>query len=403
MKKIAVIGGGASGVIAAIFAAANGADVTVFEKNERPLRKLMITGKGRCNITNESDNQKFLSNVLRNPKFLYSAINTFNCFDTMEFFESLGVKIKVERGGRIFPETDKAVTVVDALYKKAKDLGVKFIFSEVKTVKNGFSVNDISFNSVIIATGGLSYPLTGSTGDGYNFAKSLGHTVNTCIPSLVPFTSSDKFCSVLSGLSLKNITFSLYEDNNKKPVFSELGEMLFCHFGISGPLVLSASCHTDFSSHTYKGVIDLKPALTTDMLDKRILRDLSENSNKEIGNIIGLLLPVNLGKTVLGISNIPLNTKCCNLTKEMRKELIENLKNFKVNITGTRPIEEAIITRGGINVSEINPKTMESKIVKDLYFAGEIIDVDAYTGGFNLQIAFSTGVLAGTSAASLNK
>ena len=399
MLKVAVIGGGASGLMAAITAASNGAQTVIYEKNERMARKLMITGKGRCNVTNSADNEALQKAVIRNPKFMYSAFSEFNSADTIRFFENENIALKTERGGRVFPMSDKAVTIVDALVNKAKKCGVKFLHKEVFSVSNDLIINNTDkFDRIIIATGGASYTSTGSTGDGYKFAKSLGHTVTEVLPSLVPIESNDEWCSSLSGLSLKNVTFSVFNSSKNKLCFKEMGEMLFCHFGISGPLVLSASAHIDFNKDSYYSLIDLKPALSEDVLDKRLVRELSDAKTKEIQNIIGKIAPVNLGKVLLHLSEIPLTTKCCDVTREMRKKLLYTIKNLRVNLTKFRPINEAIITRGGVSVKEINPKTMESKIVSGLYFAGEVIDVDAYTGGYNLQIAFSTGFVAGKNA-----
>ena len=359
MLKVAVVGGGASGLMAASVAAKNGACVYLYEKNERMARKLMITGKGRCNLTNSANTETLLNSVVKNPKFLYSAFSEFNCQSTVDFFEGIGVKLKTERGGRIFPQTDKAVTIVDALVNYAKKCGVNFVFQEVKSINNNLVINNKDkYDKIIIATGGASYPLTGSTGDGYKFAKDLGHTVTEINPSLVPLNSSTEWCSSLSGLSLKNVTLKVVGNKKNKIVFKEQGEMLFCHFGISGPLVLSASCHLDFSKDTYYAIVDLKPALSLDVLDARILRELKEGKSKEIQNIIGKLVPVNLGKVILYLSNIPNNTKCHDVTKEMRLNLLNNLKALKIDVSGFRPLKEAIITRGGVSVKEINPKTM---------------------------------------------
>lgn len=397
--KVAVVGGGAAGLMAAITAAKNGANTVIFEKNERMARKLMITGKGRCNLTNSADRDTLQKSIIRNPKFLYSAFSEFDCSSTVSFFEALNVALKTERGGRIFPVSDKAVTIVDALVNEAKRVGVKFIHKEVKSISNNLIINNSDrFDKIIIATGGASYTATGSTGDGYKFAKELGHTVTDILPSLVPIECHDDWCSSISGLSLKNVTLKVFNSSNNKSVYSEMGEMLFCHFGVSGPLVLSASAHLNFNESSYYALIDLKPALSEEMLDKRLIREFAEAKTKEIQNIIGRLAPVNLGKILLYLSDIPLNTKCCDVTKEMRKSLLKTIKNLPVNFKGFRPINEAIITRGGISTKEINPKTMESKLIKGLYFAGEVIDVDAYTGGFNLQIAFSTGFVAGKNA-----
>ena len=406
-KNVAVIGGGAAGLMAAIKAAENGHCVTVFEKMERPCRKVMITGKGRCNVTNNCDNATLINNVTKNAKFLYSAFSQFSSRDTVEFFENAGVPLKTERGNRVFPLSDKSVDIVDALVKKTKQSGVKIINSAAYEIivdngavsgvilKNG---EKIPFDAVVLATGGKSYHLTGSTGDGYLMAEKLGHTVTPLTPSLVPLKLHEGFCSALSGLSLKNVTVSLFFADKKKPVFSSLGEMLFTHFGISGPLTLSASAHMRKGEPCdYKVVIDLKPALTNEQLDLRIQRDFSEFSGKIIANSLDKLLPKSLIPIIIKLSGIDSNTRVNQITKQQRAFLVETIKNFTLHPTDFRDIDEAIITSGGISVKEINPATMESKIINNLYFAGEIIDVDAYTGGFNLQIAFSTGALAGNS------
>lgn len=402
--KVAVIGGGASGLMAAITASKNGANTVIYEKNERMARKLMITGKGRCNLTNSADRETLQKSIVRNPKFLYSAFYEFDCTDTVKFFTDLNVALKTERGGRVFPVSDKAVTIVDALVNEAKRVGVKFIHKEVKNISSDLVINDSDkYDKIIIATGGASYTATGSTGDGYKFAKCLGHSVTEILPSLVPIECEDDWCSSISGLSLKNVTLSVFNTSKNKLAYSDMGEMLFCHFGISGPLVLSSSAHLNFNNDKYYALIDLKPALTEEMLDKRLIREFSEAKIKEIQNVIGKLAPVNLGKILLYLSNIPLNTKCCDITKEMRKSLLKTIKNLRLDLKGFRPINEAIITRGGVSIKEINPKTMESKLVPGLYFAGEVIDVDAYTGGFNLQIAFSTGFVAGKNASNMGE
>lgn len=405
-KRIVIIGGGASGLMASVSAAEEpDTYVTVIEKNDRPARKLMITGKGRCNVTNNSDVNGIIKNIPKNSKFLYSVFSRFNSYDTMSFFENCGVPLKTERGNRVFPVSDRAVDIVDALVNKAKSEGVKFIIGEAKTIlcsNNkvfGVRLNDgteISADSVIIATGGMSYPLTGSTGDGYNLAKECGHTVTALRPSLVPLVCHENFCSSLSGLALKNVNASFYEEGKKKPVFEEQGELLFTHFGISGPLTLSASAHLrNIGEKKYYCLIDLKPALTNEQLDKRLLRDFSDELNKDFSNSLDKLLPKSLIPVIVKLSGIKADLKVNQITKEQRQALVSVIKNFKLNITDTRPIEEAIITSGGISLKEIDPKTMQSKIVGGLYFAGEVIDVDAYTGGFNLQIAFSTGFVAG--------
>ena len=406
-KRVAVIGGGAAGIMAAVKAAERGHSVTVYEKKERPCRKVMITGKGRCNVTNNCTNETLIANVTKNGKFLYSAFNNFSSADTMQFFQSAGVPLKTERGNRVFPVSDKSVDIVDALVRKAKESGVKFVFNSVEDIiadDNGVSAvkfqngDFAECDAVILATGGKSYPLTGSTGDGYRMAESLGHTVTELMPSLVPLKIHEGFCTALSGLTLKNVTLSLYKSDKKKPVYESLGEMLFTHFGVSGPLVLSASAHIrrgDFSEYTLK--IDLKPALTEEQLDARIQRDFSENSGKILGNSLDKLLPKSLIPVIIKTAGLAHDIKVSNITRQQRLQLVNALKNLTLHPTGFRDIEEAIITSGGIKVSEIDPKTMQSKLIGRLYFAGEIIDVDAYTGGFNLQIAFSTGALAGGS------
>lgn len=407
MSETVIIGGGAAGLMAACAAADKGCRVTVAEKNERPARKLMITGKGRCNVTNNCDVDTLISNVPKNPKFLYSAFSQFNSQDVMRFFENNGVPLKTERGNRVFPVSDKAVDIVDALVSAAKNRGVKILHGAVCDIlTDGVAVTGarlengvvLKTDRVILCTGGKSYPLTGSTGDGYKMAAKLGHTVTDIKPSLVPLTVHEGFCTKLSGLSLKNVTLSVFESGRKKPEFSEMGEMLFTHFGISGPLVLSASAHIrHIEKKQYTAVIDLKPALNLEQLDKRILRDFSEELNRDFSNSLDKLLPKSLIPVIVSLSGIDGGTKVNNVSREQRRSLCELIKNLTLHITGFRPIEEAIITRGGISVKGINPATMESKLIKGLFFAGEIIDVDAYTGGFNLQIAFSTGHLAGSS------
>lgn len=409
MKNIIVIGGGPAGLMSAITAAQkydrDSASVTVIEKNERIGRKLMITGKGRCNVTNNCDVDTLIKNTPRNARFLYSAFSKFTPQDVMNFFEENGVPLKTERGNRVFPVSDKAVDIVDALAKVSKKSGVKTICGEVSsivlkdneisavTLKNG---EQIKADAVVLATGGMSYPVTGSTGDGYKISKALGHTVTEIKPSLVPLECHEGFCSRLSGLSLKNVTLSVFEEGKKKPVFSEQGEMLFTHFGISGPLVMSSSAYIrKIESKNYTAVIDLKPALDSEQLDKRILRDFSEQTNKDFINSLDKLLPKSLIPVIVGLSEINPHAKVNQINREQRTRLVTLLKGLTLNITGFRPIDEAIITSGGVSVKEINPATMESKIISGLYFAGEIIDTDAFTGGFNLQIAFSTGYLAG--------
>ncbi len=406
-KQVVVIGAGAAGMMAAISAARNGNKVTVVEKNTRPGRKIMITGKGRCNVTNNCDNSTLIKNVTKNGKFLYSAFSAFSSSDTMDFFESLGVPLKTERGARVFPESDRSVDIVDALHNECRRSGVKIICDSAEHVEiYNSTVSDVICSSgekipcdaVVIATGGYSYPLTGSTGDGHRIAKECGHTVTEIVPSLVPLKIREGFCTKLMGLTLKNVRFSVFEGNNSKPIYSEMGELIFTHFGISGPLVLSASAHMrKMGVAEYTATIDLKPALDTATLDKRIQRDFSENSGKILINSLNAMLPKSLIPVVVSLAHIDQNTGVSQITKQQRAALCDVLKGIKLHVEGFRDIEEAIVTSGGVDVREINPKTMESKKVKGLYFAGEIIDVDAYTGGFNLQIAFSTGNLAGGS------
>lgn len=406
-RKVAVVGAGAAGMMAAIYAAQNGADVTVFEKNFNVGKKLAITGKGRCNVTNDCDNAEFLKNVISNPKFLYAAINNLSTSDVKAFFEGLGVGLKTERGRRVFPVSDKAKDIVNALERYMLDLGCKLKHERVislvsdsacvtglKTVKEKYF-----FDAIILATGGVSYPLTGSDGDGFAFSKKLGINVTRLTPSLVPLVTCEDV-SELMGLSLKNVTLRLVDTKTQKIVFSELGEMLFTHFGMSGPLVLSASSHMhDLEEGKYTVKLDMKPALDISELDKRILSDFSKQINKDFSNSLGALLPSKIIPYIIKKSGISPDTKVNEITKEQRKALVQLLKELSFEIKSFRPIKEAIITSGGIDTKEINPSTMRSKKYDGLYFAGEMIDVDAYTGGYNLQIAFSTGALAGMHAA----
>lgn len=407
-KTIAVIGAGPSGMMAAITAAQNGATVTVFERNAKIGRKLMITGKGRCNVTNNCLPKDFIENVPSNGRFLYSAINAFTPQDTIDFFEKNGLALKTERGNRVFPESDRSLDVVDTLYKKAKNLKISIVNEKIKSLLvNNDKVMGIEselkkydFDSVIVATGGKSYPKTGSTGDGYTFAKQAGHTITEIRPSLVPLESDDEDIRQLQGLSLKNISFNVKDRKTKKVLFKDFGELLFTHFGISGPVVLSASAHMrNREKNEYVAEIDLKPALDSNVLSKRIQRDLDKNSAKDFINSLNELLPKSIIPIVVDRSKISSRKKSAEITKEERNTLVNVIKCFTVNISGFRPIDEAIITSGGVNTKEINPKTMASKLCRGLYFSGEVIDVDAYTGGYNLQIAFSTGYLAGLSAA----
>ncbi len=402
MSKIVVIGGGAAGLLCAAKSAEKGNDVTIIEKMNRPGRKLMITGKGRCNVTNASfELDDLISNVPTNPRFLYSAFSNFMPYDTMALFEELGVPLKIERGNRVFPVSDKAVDIVDALVNFANDSGAKIIHGSAKAFEleenkiKAVVLEDktkIECDKVCLCTGGKSYPLTGSTGDGYILAQSVGHTVTALKPSLVPLVCSNNFISKLQGLSLKNIEVTLYE--NDKDIYRDFGEMIFTHYGVSGPVILSASSHIkSMGKKQYKIKIDLKPALDFHTLDKRICRDFDEFANKDFVNSLSKLLPNKLIPVIVLLSGIPASEKVNQITREQRLKLVELIKKFYVTVSDFRPIDEAIVTSGGVNVKEINPKTMQSKIIDNLYFAGEIIDVDAYTGGFNLQIAFSTAVL----------
>ncbi len=403
-NSVVIIGGGASGLMAAVTAARCGKKVIVIEKMPRPARKIMITGKGRCNLTNNTDLNGLISNTCRNGRFLYSAFSAFSSEDTMSFFENEGVPLKTERGNRVFPVSDKSVDIVDGLVKAVKKSGVIITQGEVSDIitedgrVKAVTCTDGRYfdsDSVLIATGGCSYTATGSTGDGYRFAKKLGHTVTEIRPSLVPFEVYEGFCSALSGLSLKNVKLTVKV--NDKENYSEQGEMLFTHFGISGPLVLSASAvvDCDFKNDKCEAFIDLKPALSNEQLDKRVLRDFEMYKNKELIGALDGLLPKKLISVVVSSAGINPHTKVNSLTREQRGSLVNTLKALPLTVTGLRPFSEAVITRGGVSVKEVNPKTMESKLVEGLYFSGEVLDVDAYTGGYNLQIAFSTGYLAG--------
>ena len=409
-QKILIVGAGAAGLLAAGTAAGLGKDAIILERNERPARKVLITGKGRCNVTNNcKELSELINNVPVNGRFLYSAFSNFMPSDTVDLMEDMGVPLKCERGNRVFPVSDKAMDIVDALVHYGTDDGAEVINGRAKEliIEDGvlrgvrtYDGEEIFADSVIVATGGMSYPQTGSTGDGYELAKQAGHTIVDPKPSLVPLTAHEGFCSELMGLSLRNVGMKVIDTQKSgKVVYEEQGEMLFTHFGISGPMVLSASSHLrEMEKGRYNIFIDLKPALSFEQLDQRILRDFSENTNKDYINSLGALLPRKLIPVVVKLSGIKANTKVNQITKEERHRLVTLLKEFKVTVKGFRPIEEAIITSGGVKVSEINPKTMESKLLSGLYFAGEVIDVDAYTGGFNLQIAFSTGRLAGENA-----
>ena len=407
-KKVAVIGAGAAGLMAAGTAAGFGASVTLIEKNPRVGRKIMITGKGRCNVLNRCDVPAFIGNVPVNGRFLYSAVSRFTPEDTYDFFESIGVPLKTERGNRCFPQSDKAADVVDALRRFALDSGVSIVQDTAVSLEleNNEAVGvkgekrTYYADSVIICCGGKSYPLTGSTGDGYVFARQAGHTVTQLKPSLVPLESPDSDCRSMQGLSLRNVALKIIDNGSGKAVYEDFGEMLFTHFGLSGPMILSASSHLrDVAPGKYTAAVDLKPALDDEQLDRRLQKDLLENSNRDVSNAFSKLLPRKIIVPVLKRWGVPFDKKCHSVTREERRRLCALLKRFTIPLNGFRPIEEAIVTSGGVKVDEIDPKTMESKLVKGLYFAGEVIDADAYTGGFNLQIAWSTGRLAGESAA----
>ncbi|MBP7348224.1 MAG: NAD(P)/FAD-dependent oxidoreductase [Butyrivibrio sp.] len=416
MKKIAIIGCGASGMMAAAAAAENGAAVTIYEKNEKPGKKLFITGKGRCNLTNTCDTEAFFSNVCHNAKFLYSAVYGYDKDFVMDFFERNGCALKEERGGRVFPVSDHSSDVIRTLVHVLQELHVQIRYgSKVTkityqdgTVKS-LTVNgkeNIAADAVIVCTGGLSYESTGSTGDGYHFAVEAGHSIIEQTPSLVPLTIKEPWCTQLQGLSLKNVSVRMErsgEDTSinsrkSKVVYEGFGEMLFTHFGVSGPLILTAStCYepgTEMILH-----LDLKPALSQEQLDKRILRDFEEGLNKQFGNILGGLFPAKLIPVIISLSGIDPEKRVNDISRQERQLLVQLTKNITMTVTGTRGYPEAIITRGGVNVKEINASTMESKFCRGLYFAGEVMDLDAVTGGFNLQIAWSTGHLAGVNAA----
>ncbi len=401
--NIIVIGGGAAGLMAAGTAAEQGANVTLFETNEKVGRKLFITGKGRCNVC---DAQEVLRNVPVNPRFLYSALGGFSPADVKAFFEEKGVALKTERGNRVFPVSDKAADIIDALFLWVKRTGVSIVHGTVSDViiengrVTGVRVGKKTYpaDRVIVATGGASYPQTGSTGDGYRFAREAGHTVVPANPSLVPLVEKGETCRELMGLSLRNVQLTVFE--NEKKIYTDFGEMLFTLFGLSGPLVLSASAHMrHIGSKNYRVEIDLKPALDEKTLDKRLLSDFDKHKNSDFVNALGELLPRKIIPAVIEKSGIDPREKVNAITKKQRASLLRVLKAFPVEISGKRPIAEAIITTGGVSVREVSPKTMESKKCSGLYFAGEVLDVDAYTGGFNLQIAWSTGRLAGLSAA----
>lgn len=396
-------------MMAAITAAECGAEVLLCERNDRLGKKLRITGKGRCNVTNDCDLNTFLANVPTNPRFLYAALSGFSTADTMSFFEELGVPLKTERGRRVFPVSDKAIDVVSALERRCRQAGVTTVNRRVqRLLTEDGCVRGVVLgenreeraDAVILCTGGRSYPLTGSDGDGFRFAEAVGHRVEPTKPSLVPLVARGKLCASLQGLSLKNVFLRMVQTESGKPVYEDFGEMMFTHFGLTGPLILSASAHlTDMKPGKYEARIDLKPALDEATLDARLLSDFSKYQNRDVINALDDLLPQKLIAPFVSLCSIDPRKKIHSVTREERERMVQTLKGLRVTIEGFRPIEEAIVTRGGVSVKEVNPKTMESKLIPGLYFAGEILDVDAYTGGFNLQIAFSTGVAAGRAAA----
>lgn len=429
MKHIIVIGGGAAGMMAAYAAAKKGAAVTLLEKNEKTGKKIYITGKGRCNLTNACEAEKFFDNIISNGKFMYSAFYQFDNQAVVRFFEEAGCKCKEERGERFFPVTDHSSDVIAALNRELKKCGVdvmlhtgvKSLMFENENENNGENDEngaDVSKNSirkvtgvelingrklygdaVIVATGGMSYEATGSTGDGYLFAEKAGHSIKELKPALVPFTVKEDWCMEMQGLALKNVSVSL--TNGKKKIYEGFGEMLFTHFGVSGPLMLSASSHyvKKYLGTPVNLTIDLKPALSKEQLDKRLLKDFEENKNKQFKNSLDGLLPSKMIPVMIRLCGISPEKRINEITKEERNKIVELLKGLPLTVDGVRGFREAIITQGGVHVKEVNPSTMESKLVKGLYFAGEILDVDALTGGFNLQVAWSTGYLAGESAA----
>ena len=403
--RVLVVGGGAAGLVAAGAAARRGYAVTVIEQNPRMARKVMITGKGRCNLTNNCSLDELIANVPTNPRFLYSAFSAFMPQDMMTLIEEMGVPLKTERGNRVFPASDKAVDIVDALVKYARSGGCTFVNGKVQrlTVSDGVCTGVVLEDgrrfdayAVILATGGKSYPQTGSDGSGYAIAAAVGHTLIAPRPSLVPLETADAYCRQMQGLAPKNCALTVEDTVRKKCIYSDFGEMLFTHFGVSGPMVLSASAHMrEMAAGRYILYLDWKPALTPEQLDARVLRDLSENRNHDFSNALTKLLPQKAAPVFAELAGIAGDRKCHSVTREERQRLCSLLKRFPIPIAGTRPLAEAIITAGGISVKEVQSSTMESKLVSGLYFAGEILDVDAYTGGFNLQIAFSTGMLAG--------
>ena len=404
--KVLIVGGGAAGLMAACRLVDAGHTVIVAERNDRMGRKLAITGKGRCNLTNNCEFKTILENVPTNPKFLYSALGSFPPSEVMSYFENeLGLPLKTERGNRVFPQSDKARDVVEALVSHLKEKGCTFLQGKVERIlvsesdKRAVGIvlsgKTVEGDRVLLATGGASYPVTGSDGSGYHLSRALGHKVIPPKPSLVPLECQGHLCKALQGLALKNTALTLYDTEKEETVFTDFGEMLFTHFGLSGPMVLSASAHMkNMRPGKYRIELDLKPALSEEQLDKRLLADFAENINKDFANALNALLPSKMIPVIISLSGIDPRKKVNAIKKEERAELVRLLKHFRLFVKGFRPIDEAIVTSGGVDVKEVNPKTMESKLVKNLYFAGELLDVDAYTGGFNLQIAFATASLA---------
>ena len=409
MNEVVVIGGGAAGCMAALAAAQAGASVTLLERNPKLGRKLYITGKGRCNVTNDCTAPEVLQNVPHNSRFLTSAVTRFPPESVKQFFQGQGVALKTERGNRVFPQSDKAADNIDALLLALRRARVHIVQDRARALRrNGEILEGVDgehgfypCQAVVVATGGVSYPLTGSTGDGYVLARSIGHTLLPPKASLVPLVAEQSFCAEMQGLSLKNVAIRVRTEK-KKTVFVEQGELLFTHFGLSGPLILTASAHMrDFEKEHYHILLDLKPALDEEKLDKRLLRDLEENANRDFRHVLEGLAPRLMVPVLLELTGIPGDVKANSITRAQRRRLLETLKCIRIDIAGTRPVEEAIVTSGGVKVSEVNPGTMESKKARGVFFAGEVLDVDAYTGGFNLQIAWSTGRAAGQGAAEL--
>lgn len=407
MSKVLIVGGGAAGMLASIFAARNGNEVHVFEKNEKLGKKLFITGKGRCNITNAGDMENLFENVVSNRKFLYSSFYSYTNEDVISFFETLGVPTKIERGNRVFPVSDHSSDVIGALSGEMKRTGVKVhLYTKVSKILtengrfSGLEFADgvcVQGDACVIATGGFSYQTTGSNGDGYRFAEELGHTVTDIYPSLVPLAIEEEFVKELQGLSLKNVEAAIYD--GKKKLYQDFGEMLFTHYGVSGPLILSGSSHIakKAGEKKLKLVIDLKPALTEEQLDQRVLRDFEQNINKQFKNAVTRLFPAKLIPVMIERSKIDPEKKVHDISREERQSFVKLIKHFEMTISGLRGYNEAIITKGGVKVKEVDPGTMESKLVPGVYFAGEVLDLDALTGGYNLQIAWSTAYAAGSS------